>query len=95
MFEPAYLSALKEGSLQEKMDRAREKLLECNICPRNCKVNRLQGETGFCKIGIRAVVSSANPHFGEEAPLVGSGGSGTIFMTSCNLRCVFLPKLRD
>ena len=89
MFEPAYLSALKEGSLQEKIDQAREKLLECNICPRNCKVNRLQGETGFCKIGIRAVVSSANPHFGEEAPLVGSGGSGTIFMTSCNLKCVF------
>jgi putative pyruvate formate lyase activating enzyme len=89
MFEPAYLAALKEGSLQEKIDQAREKLLECNICPRNCKVNRLQGEIGFCKIGIRAVVSSANPHFGEEAPLVGSGGSGTIFMTSCNLKCVF------
>ena len=72
------------------IDQAREKLLECNICPRNCiKLNRLQRETGFCKIGIRAVVSSANPHFGEEAPLVGSGGSGTIFMTSCNLKCVF------
>ncbi len=89
MFEPAYRSTLKEGKLQEKINQAREKLSECNICPRNCKVNRLQGETGFCKIGARAVVSSANPHFGEEAPLVGSGGSGTIFMTSCNLKCLF------
>jgi putative pyruvate formate lyase activating enzyme len=89
MFEPAYLNALKEGSLQEKIDQAREKLRACNICPRNCKMNRIEGETGFCKIGARAVVSSANPHFGEEAPLVGSGGSGTIFMTSCNLRCLF------
>jgi putative pyruvate formate lyase activating enzyme len=89
MFEPAYLTALKEGSLQEKIDQAREKLSECDICPRNCKVDRLQGEMGFCKTGTRAVVSSANPHFGEEAPLVGSGGSGTIFMTSCNLKCVF------
>ena len=89
MPEPAYLSTLKEGKLQEKIDQARGRLSECNICPRNCKVNRLLGETGFCKIGPRAVVSSANPHFGEESPLVGSGGSGTIFMTSCNLKCVF------
>ncbi len=89
MFEPAYISALKEGKLQEKVDQAKERLRECTICPRNCKVNRLEGETGFCKIGARAVISSANPHFGEEAPLVGSGGSGTIFMTSCNLQCVF------
>ena len=89
MFEPAYISALKEGTLQEKVDQAKERLCECTICPRNCKVNRLEGETGFCKIGEQAVISSANPHFGEEAPLVGSGGSGTIFMTSCNLQCVF------
>ena len=89
MFEPAYISALKEGKLQEKVDQAKERLHECTICPRNCKVNRLEGETGFCKIGALAVISSANPHFGEEAPLVGSGGSGTIFMTSCNLQCVF------
>src|SRR4030042_6674992 len=89
MFEPVYIGALKEGKLQEKVDQAKERLRECTICPRNCKVNRLEGETGFCKIGELAVISSANPHFGEEAPLVGSGGSGTIFMTSCNLRCVF------
>lgn len=89
MFEPAYISALKEGKLQERIDQAQERLRECNICPRNCKVNRLEGEIGYCKIGAQAVISSANPHFGEEAPLVGSGGSGTIFMTSCNLKCVF------
>ena len=89
MFEPAYISALKEGKLQEKIGQAKERLRECTICPRNCKVNRLEGGTGFCKVGPRAIISSANPHFGEEAPLVGSGGSGTIFMTSCNLQCVF------
>jgi putative pyruvate formate lyase activating enzyme len=89
MFEPVYVSALKDGKLQEKIDQAKEMLRECTICPRNCEVNRLEGEAGFCKVGERAIVSSANPHFGEEAPLVGSGGSGTIFMTSCNLKCVF------
>jgi putative pyruvate formate lyase activating enzyme len=89
MFEPAYVSALKEGRLQERIDQAKGRLRECTLCPRNCKVNRLEGEIGFCKVGARAIISSANPHFGEEAPLVGSGGSGTIFMTSCNLKCVF------
>ena len=89
MFEPAYLKTVKEEKLQSKIDQAREILKECTICPRNCRVNRIEGEKGFCEVGARAVVSSANPHFGEESPLVGSGGSGTIFMTSCNLQCLF------
>jgi putative pyruvate formate lyase activating enzyme len=65
-------------------------LLEsCELCPRLCKVNRLNEEKGFCGIGARAVVSSAGPHYGEESVLVGSGGSGTIFFAGCNLGCVF------
>ena len=65
-------------------------LLEsCELCPRVCKVNRLNGGKGFCGIGAKAVVSSAGPHYGEESVLVGSGGSGTIFFAGCNLGCVF------
>jgi len=59
------------------------------LCPRQCGVNRLAGETGKCHITQQVVVSSYGPHFGEEAPLVGRRGSGTIFFTYCNLRCVF------
>ena len=62
----------------------------CQLCPRKCGVNRLKGESGFCHSpGSTLVISSFHPHFGEERPLVGTGGSGTIFITHCNLRCVF------
>ena len=64
-------------------------LEECTLCPRRCGVNRLDGEEGLCLVGARAEVASAGPHYGEESPLVGTGGSGTIFLSSCNLRCVF------
>lgn len=65
-------------------------LLECcSVCPRNCGVNRLAGETGACRTPREAIVSSYGPHFGEEALLVGRHGSGTIFFANCNLRCVF------
>ncbi len=64
-------------------------LRECRLCPRWCKVNRLAGETGKCRTTSQAVVSSYGPHFGEETPLVGRHGSGTIFFTHCNLRCLF------
>ncbi len=64
-------------------------LEECCLCPRQCQVNRLAGESGKCHITKQAIVSSYGPHFGEEAPLVGRHGSGTIFFTYCNLRCVF------
>lgn len=66
------------------------KLLEdCRVCPRNCHVNRTKAELGYCQAGKDIVVSSYNLHFGEEPELVGRGGSGTIFLTSCNLGCVF------
>jgi len=64
-------------------------LEKCCLCPRHCGVNRLVAEGGKCRITNQAAVSSYGPHFGEEAPLVGGHGSGTIFFTYCNLRCVF------
>ncbi len=89
MFEPAYIRTLNEGEFPEKIRQAQEMMRQCRVCPRNCGVNRLGGEKGFCELGPRAVVSSANPHFGEELPLVGAHGSGTIFFASCNLKCIF------
>jgi putative pyruvate formate lyase activating enzyme len=61
----------------------------CSLCPRACGVNRLEGETGYCRTGRNAKVASFNAHFGEEGPLVGRYGSGTIFISSCNLLCIF------
>jgi len=61
----------------------------CTLCPRECRVNRIGGETGFCGLGPEAVVARALPHFGEEPPISGSGGAGTVFFTSCNLKCPF------
>jgi putative pyruvate formate lyase activating enzyme len=87
--DPSYLSLHKKGILKERIEAALDRLVSCELCPRRCKVNRLQDEKGFCKTGRKAWVSSYNAHFGEEAPLVGRGGSGTIFFTHCNLMCVF------
>jgi putative pyruvate formate lyase activating enzyme len=71
------------------VDEALSRLTHCELCPRECGVDRTKGEKGFCRTGRYAVVSSYNPHFGEESPLVGTGGSGTIFFTHCNLLCIF------
>ncbi|MCP4667399.1 MAG: radical SAM protein [Deltaproteobacteria bacterium] len=87
--EPSYLELHKSGELEVRLEKALGLMESCNLCPRSCGVNRLKGELGFCKTGRRAVVASYNAHFGEEAPLVGSNGSGTIFMSSCNLLCSF------
>jgi len=75
--------------LRERAEAALASLESCEICPRSCGVNRLEGELGYCQSGRYARVSSFTPHFGEEAPLVGTRGSGTIFMTGCNLGCVY------
>jgi putative pyruvate formate lyase activating enzyme len=85
---PSYLNLTKK-KLEEKIEKLFEILKNCKICPRECKVNRLMGEKGYCQLGFLPKVSSFHPHFGEEAPLVGIYGSGTIFMTSCNLACVY------
>ena len=85
----AYQELYHSGELEARIERARAILECCELCPRRCRVNRLQGETGVCRTANEAAVSSYGPHFGEEAPLVGSQGSGTIFFTHCNLRCMF------
>jgi putative pyruvate formate lyase activating enzyme len=87
--EPAYIKTFEEGLLAAKIEKAYDTLKACVLCPRRCGVERLADETGICKTGKNAWVSSYNAHFGEEAPLVGSHGSGTIFFTHCNLMCLF------
>jgi putative pyruvate formate lyase activating enzyme len=88
-FQPAYIQTHNEGLLKEKIAQSIEILKACTLCPRACGVDRLSGELGVCLTGEQAIVSSYNPHFGEENPLVGDHGSGTIFFTRCNLLCVF------
>jgi len=88
-FQPAYIRLYKTGELFERIDALQKLLSPCRVCPRNCGVDRLNGELGTCKAGKELQVSSAFPHFGEEPPLVGYYGSGTIFLTHCNLRCLF------
>lgn len=85
---PSYL-LLSDKEWQEKIEKLFKILEKCEICPRRCKVNRLKGEKGFCKLGFLPKVSSYFPHFGEEKVLVGKSGSGTIFLTGCNLACVY------
>lgn len=85
---PSYLN-LNEKELDKRIEKAYKLLSPCQVCPRNCKVNRLKGEQGFCRSGEEVIVSSYNAHFGEEPPLVGNFGSGTIFFTNCNLKCVY------
>ena len=89
-FEPAYLKLQKTGELKKRANKLYASMERCELCPRRCGVNRLKGVSGFCCApGATLVVSAAHPHFGEERSLVGIGGSGTIFLTHCNLRCVF------
>ncbi len=88
-FTPSYQFLFEKGELSQRVQVLQEFLKECRLCPRECRVNRLNGEVGYCKAGSELMVSSAFPHLGEEPPLVGNHGSGTIFLTHCNLRCIF------
>lgn len=87
--EPLYLELYRTGELARRAARAVERLHACDLCPHRCLAARSEDERGTCRTGRLARVVSAGPHFGEEAPLVGRGGSGTIFFSSCNLSCVF------
>jgi putative pyruvate formate lyase activating enzyme len=80
---------LEKNELKRRIEKLFGILESCEICPRKCHVNRLKGEKGYCQLGYLPMVSAFHPHFGEETPLVGRYGSGTIFMTSCNLSCVY------
>ncbi len=88
-FVPVYLETYRSGRIWEKVERARAMLRRCRVCPRNCDVNRWENELGTCASGRYASVASWFPHFGEEDCLRGWRGSGTIFFTHCNLKCVF------
>ncbi len=85
----AYQKLHQVGELRERGQRAISILESCQLCGRGCGVNRLAGEIGGCRLSRQVLVSSYGPHFGEEAPLVGRHGSGAIFFTYCNLRCLF------
>ncbi|MFC1555985.1 radical SAM protein [candidate division KSB1 bacterium] len=89
MNKPAYLELHNTGELAKRASVLQESLKPCNICPHICSVDRTAGELGICGAPGQLYVSSIFPHFGEEAPLVGIHGSGTVFLTYCNLRCVF------
>jgi putative pyruvate formate lyase activating enzyme len=85
--EPSYVEAWASGALREKSRTAWDFLKSCSLCPRRCRVNRLEGETGLCGQGAEAKVARALPHFGEEPPISGMGGAGTVFFSGCALRC--------
>ncbi len=84
-----YIELFKAKELKKRIKKIMDLLESCEICPNKCRVNRIKNEKGLCNTGRIACISSYNPHFGEEAPLVGIYGSGTIFFANCNLKCVF------
>jgi putative pyruvate formate lyase activating enzyme len=86
---PVYLETYERGELEERIEQLMAILNECTLCPRACGVNRNEGEKGYCNSDSHLMVSSVQPHFGEEDVLVGIYGSGTIFLTSCNLGCSY------
>lgn len=87
--EPAYLALFRRRELHRRAEQAAAALDCCRICQRHCGARRAEGETGFCRTGRWARLSSLGAHFGEEPPLVGRGGSGTLFFSECSLRCMF------
>ncbi|MDH3457137.1 MAG: radical SAM protein [Gemmatimonadota bacterium] len=88
-FEPGYVRLHRTGELKQRGEELWELTRACEICPRQCGAARLDGEQGFCGGNSQLVIASYHPHFGEERPLVGRGGSGAVFFSNCNLRCVF------
>lgn len=86
---PFYLEKLNPNELQQRADVLKKMLEECRLCPNECAVNRIDGETGNCNSTVEVIISSYGPHFGEEPELVGLYGSGTIFFTNCNLSCIY------
>ena len=89
MFEPSYLKLYKSGELDKRIARLYRILESCELCPRRGGANRLEGKKGYCRSGVELTISSYGPHFGEEPEITGTNGSGTIFLTNCNLLCIF------
>ncbi|HID27582.1 MAG TPA: radical SAM protein [Methanosarcinales archaeon] len=86
---PSYIELCKSGELEEKISKLYGILKDCKLCPRECGVDRTLGERGYCRSGEELLVSSIHPHYWEEEPLVGLYGSGTVFLTNCNLGCIY------
>lgn len=89
MFQASYIKLYQSGELKSRISDLERRYHGCNICPHNCNVDRFEKSLGKCNTPALPVVSSIGPHFGEEPPLVGIHGSGTIFFTNCNLKCIF------
>jgi putative pyruvate formate lyase activating enzyme len=87
--KPSYVTGHKTGKLARAINTSLQLLESCEICPRKCKINRLKGEKGFCRTGRQAEVYSYLAHHGEEPPVSGIKGSGTIFFSHCNMACVY------
>jgi putative pyruvate formate lyase activating enzyme len=84
-----YIRLFNEGVLEDRVDKLMNMVGNCTLCPHDCKVDRFRSHTGKCLSGNLPFIASYGPHFGEEPPLVGFNGSGTIFFTNCNLKCIF------
>jgi putative pyruvate formate lyase activating enzyme len=89
VFEPGYICLYKSGELEKRARALEARLSSCDICPRKCGVNRLEGEPGFCHSGCLPIVSAVCAHYGEEPAISESSGSGTIFFGNCNMRCAY------
>ncbi|HBF33107.1 TPA: radical SAM protein [Candidatus Sumerlaeota bacterium] len=92
--KPSYLALAESGELARRAETLREKYACCDLCPRLCRANRLDGKIGYCKAGTLASVASVNPHHGEEPPITGTRASGTVFFDHCTLRCVYCQNFR-
>lgn len=91
---PHYVGLYKNGILSQRVEELFTIYENCRLCPQDCRVNRQKDQTGKCRSSSKVKISSAFPHFGEEAPLVGKRGSGTIFFSNCGLRCVFCQNYK-
>jgi len=89
LFQPEYIALYHSGELERRVERLEARLASCDICPRECGVNRLEGEHGFCHSGHLPIVAAVCPHYGEEPALSGSKGSGAVFFGNCNMNCVY------
>jgi len=89
LFKPGYINLYHSGELKRRVEKLEARLASCDICPRECRVNRLKDELGFCHSAYLPIVSSVCAHHGEEPALSGIRGSGTIFFGNCNMRCVY------
>ncbi len=94
MFQPAYLKLFHSGELKRRAEALKARLYNCDICPRRCRVDRYENNNGFCRSGCLARISSYCAHHGEEPALSGSRGSGTIFFSNCNLRCLYCQNFQ-